>query len=158
MLIQEMKREECHNLLEQAGFGRLACVRNGEPYIVPVFFASSPECLYGFSSMGQKIDWMRSNPQVCVEVDEVRGPCEWSSVVVRGRYEEFPDTPKHAIERQQAQSKLEHVRSLWWQAGLASSQVRTRFDRDITIFYCIHIEEITGRRASTDPTDEVNEQ
>lgn len=157
MLIRELEREECQKLLEQTGFARLACVRDGEPYIVPIFFASSPECLYGFSTLGQKIDWMRSNPQVCIEVDEVRGPCEWTSVIVRGRYEEFSDTPDHASDRQQAQSKREHVRSLWWQTGLASVQTRTRLDRDMTIFYRIHIQAITGRRASADPVAPVEE-
>jgi len=158
MFIRELGREECQKLLEQTGFGRLACVRDGEPYIVPLFFASSPSCLYGFSTLGQKIDWMRSNPRVCIEVDEVRGPCEWTSVILRGRYEEFSDTPDHAAERLQAQSKLEHVRSLWWQTGLASVQTRARFDRDITIFYRIHIQEITGRRASADPVARVEER
>jgi nitroimidazol reductase NimA-like FMN-containing flavoprotein (pyridoxamine 5'-phosphate oxidase superfamily) len=101
--------------------------------------------------MGQKVEWMRSNPLVCVEADEISGHKEWASVVVQGRYEEFPDTPEYAERRREVQSRLEKIRFLWWQIGIAATQVRGRFDRDITVFYCIHIEEITGRCVSPDP-------
>jgi nitroimidazol reductase NimA-like FMN-containing flavoprotein (pyridoxamine 5'-phosphate oxidase superfamily) len=37
---------------------------------------------------------MQSNPFVCLEVDEIKSPHDWSSVVVFGRYEELLDTPQ----------------------------------------------------------------
>ncbi len=157
MLVRELNREECHDLLERLGFGRLACARENQPYIVPVYFAYEPDRLYGFATVGQKIEWMRSNPMVCIEADEVQSHVEWASVIVRGRYEELPDTPEYSEVRLQAQSLLEK-RSLWWQTGFAAAQTRGQFDRDIPIFYCIHIEEITGHRASPDPVENAFER
>lgn len=93
MLVRDMSREECEDLLARLGFGRLGCTRNNQPYVVPIYFVSEPGCLYGFSTMGEKIESMRLNPLVCVEADEVPDPIEWASVVVRGRYEEFPTPP-----------------------------------------------------------------
>ncbi len=151
MLVGELHSGECYELLARLGFGRLACARDNQPYIVPIYFAYEPERLYGFGTLGQKIEWMRSNPLVAVEADEVKSHIEWTSVVVRGRYEEFPDTPEYADRRQQAQSVLEK-RSLWWQTGFASAQTRGRFNRDLPVFYCIHIDEISGHRAMPDPT------
>ena len=151
MLVSELRSGECYELLARLGFGRLACARDNQPYIVPIYFAYEPERLYGFGTLGQKIEWMRSNPLVAVEADEVKSHIEWTSVVVRGRYEEFPDTPEYADRRQQAQSVLEK-RSLWWQTGLASTQTRGSFNRDLAVFYCIHIDEISGHRAMPDPT------
>jgi nitroimidazol reductase NimA-like FMN-containing flavoprotein (pyridoxamine 5'-phosphate oxidase superfamily) len=43
---------------------------------------------------------MRTNPKVCLERDEVVSPYEWTSVVAFGEYEELPDTPERADERQ----------------------------------------------------------
>lgn len=151
MLVSEMTREECEELLARLGFGRLACVRDNQAYVVPIYFASEPGHLYGFSTLGEKIEWMRSNPLVCVEADEVVSETNWASVVVRGRYEEFPDTPEYAEPRRKAQSRLENMRSLWWPISFASAQPRERFDRDIAIFYGIHVEQISGRRGSPDP-------
>ena len=153
MLVREMSRTECEELLARLSFGRLACARDNQPYVAPMYFASDRGHLYGFATMGQKIAWMRSNPLVCVEADEVLSHSKWQSVVVLGSYEEFPDIPEYADRRQQAQSLLEKVRSLWWQTGVAAAQTRPGFDRDITTFYCIHIKEITGRCATPDPVE-----
>jgi hypothetical protein len=125
MLIQEMGRQECEDLLGRVGFGCLACTRDNQPYIVPVYFASIPGLLYGFATMGQKIEWMRLNAQVCVEADEVRSHTDWSTVLIRGHYEEFPDTAQYAQQRQQAQALLEKTTSLWWQVGIAAGQTST---------------------------------
>jgi uncharacterized protein len=151
MLVGDMNRRECEDLLGRVSFGRLACARDNQPYIVPIYFAFEPGRIYGFATMGQKIEWMRLNPLVCVEADEIPNETEWSSVVVQGRYEEFSDTPEYAEARRDAQSKLEKIRSFWWKTGLSVAQARWRFDRDITVFFCIHVDEITGRRASHDP-------
>jgi hypothetical protein len=72
MLVREMSRQDCHDLLTRRAFGRLACARDNQPYVVPVYFAPDRDHLYGFATMGRKIKWMRLNPLVGVEVDEIR--------------------------------------------------------------------------------------
>jgi hypothetical protein len=96
---------------------------------------------------------MRMNPRVCVEADEVLSHSQWASVVVQGHYEEYPDTPEYAAQRHMAQSLLESKRSLWWQTAFGAAQTRGQFDRDIPILYCIHIDEVSGRRVSSDPVE-----
>ena len=154
MLVTEMSRQECEDFLARLGFGRLACTRDNQPYIVPIYFASEPGRVYGFATMGQKIEWMRSNPLVCLEADEVLSPAEWKSVVVLGRYEDFPDTSAYSEQRERAQSLLEKGRPLWWLTAFAAAQTRQRADREMTVFYCIHIEEITGRHGREDPVEQ----
>lgn len=152
MFVTELSRKECQEILARLGFGRLACARGAQPYIVPVYFAYEGGRLYGFGTMGKKFEWMRDNPQVCVEADEVRDHNHWTSVVVLGRYQELPDLPEFEVLRQQAQAALEK-RYLWWQNGFAAAQTRREFNRDIPVFYCVHIEEISGHRASADPVE-----
>jgi nitroimidazol reductase NimA-like FMN-containing flavoprotein (pyridoxamine 5'-phosphate oxidase superfamily) len=152
MLITEMSSQECRDLLARLGSGRLACSRDSQPYIVPVYFAYEPDSLYGFATLGRKIEWMRSNPLVCVETDEVRSHFEWQSVIVLGRYEEFPDTPEYGDSRAQALALLEK-RFLWWQTAYGAGQTRRRKGQAAPVFYCVHIEEITGHRASPDPIE-----
>lgn len=152
MLISEMQPLECGQLLARLGTGRLACARDNQPYIVPIYFAYEPDHLYGFATLGRKIEWMRLNPLVCVQADEVRSHNNWASVIVQGRYEELPDTPEYANERRQAQSLLEK-RYLWWQTGYAASQIRSQPKPASPVLYCIHIEGKTGLRASPDPVE-----
>jgi len=93
--IREMGREECLRVLASATRARLACSHEGQPYVVPVTLhcdAASGH-LYGFTTPGQKVEWMRSNPRVCVEVDEFAAFDQWVSVVAFGRYEELTELP-----------------------------------------------------------------
>ena len=139
-------------MLARVEYGRLATVHQNQPYIVPIYFAFDREYLYGFTTLGRKIEWMRANPLVCVEADDVVSHFHWSSVVVLGHYEELPDTPMYRDVRLQAQVRLEK-RALWWQTAYAAGQVRGGFQPANALFYRIHIDEITGRRTIPDPVE-----
>jgi hypothetical protein len=107
MVIREMSREECLRVLTGGRLARLACARENQPYIVPVYLAydEESECLYGFTTLGQKVAWMRANPLVCVEMDEVAAYDQWVSVIAIGRYEELPKTPEGDDSRLRSQER-----------------------------------------------------
>jgi uncharacterized protein len=83
---------------------------------VPFYFGYADNCLYSFSTVGRKIDWMRINPLVCVEADEIRDSEHWASVIAFGRYEELPDMPEWKNERAIAHKLLAH-KPEWWEPG-----------------------------------------
>ena len=85
MFIHEMTLDECRTALEKANVGRLACALDGQPYVVPINFAFDGTYLYGFTTLGQKVEWMRANPLVCFEMDEVLCHNQWMSIIVCGR-------------------------------------------------------------------------
>jgi len=105
MVIREMDREECLRVLARGRLARLACARENQPYVVPVYLAyhEGSACFYGFTTPGQNVEWMRANPLVCVEFDEVAAYDQWVSVIVTGRYEELPETPECDRVRLRAQ-------------------------------------------------------
>lgn len=149
MRILEMNGPECRELLARQGVGRLGCARESQPYIVPIYFAAEADCLYGFATLGRKIEWMRSNPLVCVQADEIRSPSEWKSVVVFGRYEELPDDASHQPSRKHAIGLLAR-RASWWQGAYAADQLRQHEGDPAPIVFCVHITEISGHRAEPD--------
>lgn len=147
MLIQEMTLEECRDVLSQANVARLTCAMDDQPYAVPVYLAYDGSYLFGFASMGYKIDCMRSNPQVCVEFDDIKRQNQWTSVVVFGRYEELPDTPEYKVTRLHAHELLQK-RAMWWEPAYVAIEDRDYQKTLSPIFYRIHIDRMTGRRAS----------
>lgn len=146
MRITEMAPTECQEFLARTGFGRLACIHNNEPYIVPTYFAYEPDNLYGFSTFGRKIEWMRANPRVCVQADEIVTDSSWISVILNGRYQELPETPEWRSERQHAYELLEK-RPLWW----ATAHAVRQYEPSPSFYYRIHIDTMTGRRAEPNP-------
>ena len=150
MVIKTMDPEACREVLAETGFGRLACAKDNQPYVVPVYFAYEGESIYGFSVAGKKIDWMRKNPKVCLEVDVVRGQFDWKSVVVTGRYEELKEGAEFGRERAVVERLLQQ-RYMPWQAPYQILHRREPESSGPPVFYCIRIEEMTGLRAETGP-------
>ena len=152
MLIRNLTPQECQQMMTRGVFGRLGCASDNQPYVVPIYFAYEPDHLYSFTTVGRKIEWMRKNPKVCVEVDEVVDHFQWMSVIVTGRYQELPNTVEFSSERQHALMALEK-RLLWWQTALAAKQLPTRYETPEPLFYCIYIDSMTGRRAIPDAVE-----
>jgi nitroimidazol reductase NimA-like FMN-containing flavoprotein (pyridoxamine 5'-phosphate oxidase superfamily) len=155
MLITKMRSRECREMLTRVGYGRLACASNNRPYIVPLYFSYDADRLCCFSTLGRKIEWMRLNPLVCVQVEEIRGHDEWMSIVVFGQYVEVPNGGEFAKSREQIRSQLQK-RSLWWQSGYTVSQVRRKPKPPVSVFFFIRIEEITGLRTTPDTRENAN--
>ena len=145
MIIHELTPDECRIVLKHATHGRLACAHLDQPYIVPFSFALDPgrNCLYGISAPGQKIDWMRTNPKVCVEVDDVADRFNWVTVLVFGRFEEIGETPLDVEDRRRAGELLQE-RESWWLPGLGKLASGKESGR--AIMYRILIDRVSGRR------------
>jgi uncharacterized protein len=71
-------------VLERNHVGRMAFVLHDRIELHPIHYVWFDGALYGRTSFGAKyVAWMHE-PYVAFEVDEVRGPFDWSSVIVRG--------------------------------------------------------------------------
>lgn len=150
MLIHELSSDDCTGLLARTHLGRLACAKDGQPYVVPVHFSFDLErgCVYGFSTVGQKIRWMRENPLVCLEVEEVVDKDHWQTVVVFGRYEELRGQYDEEDARRRTQILFEE-RQQWWLPAMA--RLRSA-DPEAAVLYRVRIERMTGRRAARNVT------
>ncbi|HTT01903.1 MAG TPA: pyridoxamine 5'-phosphate oxidase family protein [Steroidobacteraceae bacterium] len=146
MLIHEMTLDECRAALARLDFGRLACARDDQPYVVPIHFAYDGDSVYGLTTAGQKIDWMRSNPRVCLEVDERASHDRWVSIVALGRYQELAGTAGSERARTHALELLQR-REGWWQPASVSRPGR---EQGAPIFYRIRVTQMTGLRAEPD--------
>jgi nitroimidazol reductase NimA-like FMN-containing flavoprotein (pyridoxamine 5'-phosphate oxidase superfamily) len=146
MHIEELTLHDSLHFLVAHQFGRIACVRHSQPYITPFNYAYHDHFIYSFSTVGQKIEWLRANPLACIEVDEIESPREWTSVVVSGRYEELPNTADGRMLREQA-FKLLQKHTLWWEPGFVRTTLHGTARPLEPVYYRISIEEISGHRA-----------
>lgn len=147
MLIESMTRQASIDLLKRARVARLGYIHDGQPYIVPMLFAYDVDYLYTFSTEGQKIDWMRANPRVCVEVDDLVSIEKWETVIVLGRFEELPHTEEHEASRAHAHALIQK-RPAWWEPGYAKTIVEGKERPLEALYFRIRIGEISGRRGS----------
>ena len=135
--MKPLQEVEAKELLSTRKIGRLGCVDNGEPYVVPINYLFEDGNIYSHSLPGRKIDALRAHPRACLQVDEIYSDFEWRSVIAYGDFEEIR-TPS---DRQPILSKLlarfpllTPVESVMAQDASAPASV----------VFCIHIDRITG--------------
>lgn len=147
MLIQEMTTQECWGMLARNNIARLACARDNQPYIVPLRVDLDGEFLYGYATLGRKIEWMRTNPLVCLECEELTSDRQWASLIAFGHYEELPHTPENKGARQVAE-RLFQRHPMWWEPATVPLGGR---ERRPPIVFRIHVDSLTGRRTVHEP-------
>lgn len=135
-----LSRAECTRLLARNHVGRLAYAFREAIDIVPIYYAYADGWIYGRTSPGQKIAKLRHNRWVAFEVDEIHGLFHWTSAVVHGGL--------YLLDQESA------VRDTW---DRAVTVLQEKFpgaftDRDPvpfrTTIFRIHVDEVSGRRAT----------
>jgi hypothetical protein len=153
MQIRDLSCQECTEILKRAQLGRLACARNGQPYVTPAFLAFESNFLYGFSSVGRKITWMRENPLVCVEFDELASPQSWATVIIEGKFQELPKTTEFENAREYAYELLQR-RPVWWEPAYVKTTSQGHERPIEPVYFRIQIEKISGHRGVPDASPE----
>ncbi len=144
MRIIAMSQQECRELLKRVSIGRLGCSLDDQPYVVPVGFSYEPDYIYMFSTLGKKIKWMRQNPKVCLQADEIGNRSNWLSVIVTGTYLELRE-PQYTAQLEHALEQLEQY-SEWWRNPPAQRREQTRDLSIETVFFRIDIGPMSGLR------------
>ena len=114
--------------------------------MVPITFAYDGKGIIGHTATGMKVKMMRSNPEVCFQVDRIADMANWQSVIVWGRFEELFDHEAEAallVLLDRVQSVPVSVTSV------PEHHTAEYFRRDMSnghaIVYRINVHEKTGR-------------
>lgn len=121
--------------------GRVGCHVDGLTYVVPVIFAWNDGSIYVYTVEGQKVRMMRTNPDVCFEVDEYLPGGSWRSVIVQGRYEE--------LEGEEAAETLRLLSAQFasrQQTATGGSAERPRGEGRTPVAFRIRAGAVTGRK------------
>jgi nitroimidazol reductase NimA-like FMN-containing flavoprotein (pyridoxamine 5'-phosphate oxidase superfamily) len=147
-MVREMSQEECWALLGESFIGRLGCHAEGETYVVPISFALDGKRIVGQTTVGKKVQMMRANPKVCVQVDKGQALDDWQSVILWGEFRELSAGEKPAAARALIDKLSGQI------------EAEGRSPRDVTpdkvsgryegVVYEIRIERMTGRAESPD--------
>ena len=82
--ILEMGRDEIDRLLSRVGYGHLACSRDDQPYVLPIYYTYDGGQIYVYTTVGLKSEIIANNPKVCLQIEEIKPDGAWRSLVVMG--------------------------------------------------------------------------
>ena len=98
--MRTLLENEGRDLLTSARIGRLGCVDDGEPYVVPINYFFEDGLVYSHSLPGHKIEILRSHPRACLQVDDIENDFSWRSAIAYGDFEEIHEpSERRAILR-----------------------------------------------------------
>jgi nitroimidazol reductase NimA-like FMN-containing flavoprotein (pyridoxamine 5'-phosphate oxidase superfamily) len=138
---RELTREESDALLTRNSVGRIAFSYHDHVDIEPINYIYSDGWVYGRTGADTKLKTLAHNRWVAFEADEVSGPFDWESVVVKGAlYLLEADGPRPEAHAQ----ALELLRTLNPRVLTADDPAPSR-----TAVFRIHADQVTGRLAST---------
>lgn len=149
MQIHDMSNESIIALLQHEHTGRIACVKESQPYVTPMRFSYHENYLYSFATEGKRVSWMRANPLVCVEVDSIVSLYRWRTVIATGKYEELPNSSEHIEQRSLAFDLLSKT-SNWWEPGFVKTCRQGAVRPLEAVYFRISITELTGHEATQD--------
>ena len=92
-MLSKLTDTEIEELLGRQVVGRLGCHADGKTYVIPISYAYDGKYIYCHTEEGMKIDFMRKNPDICLQVDNIDNLAHWQSVILWGKFEEL--TEKH---------------------------------------------------------------
>ncbi|MHB1222731.1 MAG: pyridoxamine 5'-phosphate oxidase family protein [Gemmatimonadaceae bacterium] len=140
--IRALTDEEIVEFLRSHQVGRLAYAFRGHVDIVPVHYIYHDGWLYGRTSLGPKLEMLAHSHWVAFEVDEVREPPEWTSVVVHGTFRPIHSEGSDA-DLETTELAVSLLREVYPAAFTAGDLTPYR-----TILFRIHVDEATGREAT----------
>ena len=136
-MIEDLSHDKSSEMLRKGRIARLACIADGEPYVVPVNYVYDGESVFIHSLPGRKIVAMRANPRVCLQIDEIENELHWKSVLAFGNYEEIND----AEERSHAMNRL---LSSFPQLTPVESIIANDAGAPAPIVFRIRVDKLTG--------------
>lgn len=92
-MIRNLDEAESRKLIEEGKFGHLGLtLAGGEPYVVPVNYLYLDGEIYVHTLPGKKLDALRQNGKVCLQVERVEDCCRWQSAIAGGEFQEIKRT------------------------------------------------------------------
>lgn len=132
-MVEYLSKDDSESLLTENALGHLGCYDGFNSYVFPTNYVYDGKDIYCLSMVGAKVNIMRQNKRVCLQVDAVNDFDNWKSVMVHGDYSELADERERYYAIKKFNESLLHVK-------MSEGGKNTKL-----IIYKISVDEITGR-------------
>ncbi len=140
---------ECLRVLEDNYIGRLGFISGGGPTILPVtyYYDADGHCIISYSGEGTKIEAMRENGSVALQVDTIISLDHWKSVLIHGTYQELSGIDARHLLHKFAEGVRKKLRDEDSESGRYLSDFSSKVTTDkAPVVFRIAIDEFTGRK------------
>ena len=144
-----MLKKDCIQILNNNYIAHLAYIYNNAPFIIPItyYFDQNENIIISYSDEGHKINALRINPFVALQLDEINSINNWKSIQIIGEFEEL----NGSVAKMQLHKFSNNVKNIIAKKVNKNPELIESFSSklntdSIPIVYRIKIKEIIGKQ------------
>jgi hypothetical protein len=148
----DLTSSECIRLLKNNYTGHLGFISQGYPYVIPITFHynQADNTIISYSEEGHKINAMRNNGSVSLQVQDIISNSNWQSVLVHGTFEEIKGSNAKYLLHQFAEGVKDKVKVKEHKHPEFISEFSSKtYSGGVPIVYRINVSEMKGKRKET---------
>jgi len=141
-MIKNLDEKAARKVLKEQRIGHLGCVlESGAPYVVPVNYLFKEGNIYVHCLPGQKLDALRANGKVCLQVEKIGDSCQWQSAIAFGEFQEIKRTNEKIEILKEFSARFEHLTPV-------EAMMEEQWNLCGLVVFRINIKHITGMAES----------
>jgi nitroimidazol reductase NimA-like FMN-containing flavoprotein (pyridoxamine 5'-phosphate oxidase superfamily) len=147
-----LEEKEIKFVLENNYIGHLGYIYQNRPYVVPLTYSYDKEsnAIICYSGEGHKIDAMRKNSIVSIQVADIESDTKWKSVLVHGSFKQlFGADAKANLHKFSLNVKEVILNKELREVNFISEFSSKIYNDEVPTVFIIEIEEITGKKRIT---------
>lgn len=144
-----LEEKESLSLLENDYLAHLSYIYQNRPFVVPItyFYDNISNVIICYSGEGHKMNAMRKNNHVALNVVDVDGLTKWKSVMVHGQFEQVMGSEAKAYLHSFSVGIKEliikrELKELHFISEFSSKRV----NENLPMIFVVRIEEVTGKK------------
>jgi len=151
-MFEKIAKDEYLKMLSNNYIASLAYIADSTPYIVPItyYYNEKENIIISYSNEGHKINAMRLNNSVSIQLDEIESLDNWKTLLLIGEFEELNGSEA----KMYLHSFAQNVKKLLAQQESKNPEVINSFSSKISsdsipIIYRIKILDVITRKKQT---------
>lgn len=148
-MFKNLEDKEIEFIIENNYIGQLGYVFKKRPYVVPItyYFDKKNNIIICYSGDGHKMNAMRKNNAVSLQIGDIESVTNWKSVLIHGSFEQiFGSTAKAYLHKFSLGIKDIILEKEHKKADFISEFSSKIYKDDIPAVFTIKIEGVTGKK------------
>jgi len=147
-MYSNLEKNDTQFVLENNYLGHLSYIYQDRPYVVPItyFFYPEKNVIICYSGEGHKMNAMRKNNHVALNVIDVDALTKWKSVLVHGTFEQvFGSEAKSYLHEFSLGIKSLVIEKELKELSFISEFSSKLINENLPMVFVIKIDEVTGK-------------
>ncbi len=148
----DLTSSECIRLLKKNYTGHLGFISQGDPHVLPItfYYNQADNTIISYSEEGHKINAMRVNGSVALQVEDIISNSNWQSVLVLGTFEEIKGSNAKLLLHQFTEGVKNILKVKEHKHPEFISEFSSKgYSGGIPIVFRINVSEMKGKRKET---------